>query len=143
MVPLKLYLINKKISDLLEVEVNALAWIFTGIITSFIVTLTYLNHGDYLKEKYNERLKEVKVEQVEIPVKEKVKPLVKETIKPLNQEEDRPIVLGIIVLILMWGGLWSGYIILNGCGPGCEGFLFILFGVTSYMTWFIVDKILL
>ena len=73
MVPLKLYLINKKISDIFKVDVNALAWIFIGIITIFVIAGTYLHHGDYLKDKYNKHFPEVKVEQVkqvENPIKE-------------------------------------------------------------------------
>ena len=64
MVPLKLYLINKKISDIFEIEFNALAWIFVWVTTAFIITGTYLYHGNYLKEKYNEHFPKVQVEQV-------------------------------------------------------------------------------
>ena len=97
MILLKLNLINRKISNFLKIDVNALAWIFIGITTVFIITLTHLHQSDHIKERYNEHFPKVEVEQVKEV--NQVDASVKETVET-DKKTDKNKHIGIILILI-------------------------------------------
>ena len=76
MILLKLNLVNKKISNFFKLDINALAWIFVGVITTFIIIGTYASYSDDLKEEYSNNFPIVEVESAQISVEKTVQPYV-------------------------------------------------------------------
>ena len=67
---MKLNLINKKISDFLKIDINALTCIFISAITVFVIAGTFINHGDELKEKYKSHFPTAQIDSAQNPAEE-------------------------------------------------------------------------
>ena len=106
MILLKLNLINNKISDFLNIKINALAWIVFCAITLFMISGTYLNHGDELIEKYNNHFVTKQIEPTQI--------LVEKTVETDTQTDKNKFNGLIIWFVYMWmavlvvGGVFVG-----------------------------------
>ena len=60
----KLNLVNKKISNFLKIDINALAWILTVVMISFIIAGSLSNFSDRFEEKHKDYLTQVKADLI-------------------------------------------------------------------------------
>ena len=134
MILLKLNLINRKISNFLKMDINALAWIFVGIITAFIITGTYLNHSNLLMQEYDSHFSTTQFDTMQNSIETTVKSDVK--------DNEKPTLKLIFILIAMWLGLWAWHMILAGHGPATDSALIIITVIVLGSSWVIVTKLM-
>ena len=139
MVLFKLNLVNKKIADFLEIDINTLVWIFICMITSFIIMGAYLKHGNDLNEKYSSNFSTTEVDITQNSTEKTIQPSTDTNTKSIF---DTQIFAVLFFLILISHGLWSVYIILTNNRHVSGGMVAFISIWGFFMIWLFIGKIM-